>query len=110
MYLDRKPPWSRCYGLSDCGLYFLREEKIRHKRVAEDLCLGDVISGVDEELELQVGHLMNVQVETLELDRPGGHFAISRKHLKESELSKTGKNKQCLHIGQSNNYRNKQYY
>jgi hypothetical protein len=103
MYLDRKPPWCRCYGLSDCGLYFLREEKIRHKRVAEDLCLCDVISRVDEELELQVGNLMNVQVETFEFDRPSGHFAISRKYLKEREWSKREKNKQCLHMGQSNN-------
>jgi len=84
MYLDRKPPWCRCNRLVNGGLDRLCEEKIRHKGVAENLRLRDVTRRIHKELELQIGDLVDVQVETLELDRPGGHFAISRKNLHEN--------------------------
>ena len=56
----REPPWSVGHSLFDLVQQVLGEEELGHEGVTELLCLGDVAGVRHEQLELAVGHLVDV--------------------------------------------------
>jgi hypothetical protein len=80
-YLDREPPGRSGHRFADTGLDAVCKIIVRHKGVAKYLRLSHVVRRVDEQLELEVGHLVDVQIKTLEFYLPRRHFAVSYKNL-----------------------------